>query len=120
MAQHLVDADLVPVRIVVSSAVRTQETVARMRAVFGDVETIVEPDLYLASTVFIKDIVEAHMREVSPLMVVGHNPAMEMLASSVSQELVVFPTAALAHIEVEPDAPPRLVAVWRPKELPAP
>lgn len=118
MAQHLVDMDLVPVRIVVSSAARTRETVRRMLDVLGDVEVVIESSLYHSSPATIKGVVEAHVADVSPVMIVGHNPGMEMITSSVAQALIPFPTAAVAHIQMSPGAPPVLVDVWRPKELP--
>ena len=117
MADHLVAAGLVPARIVVSSSARTRETVRRMLDVLGDVEIVVDPDLYHASPADIKGVVEAHIQDTTPLMVVGHNPGMEMLASSVAQALTPFPTAAVAHIRIGPDGPPVMVDVWRPKEL---
>ena len=119
MAQHLVDAGLVPTRIVVSSAKRTRETVERMMDTLGGAEILVEPALYLASPATIKEIVETQMAECSPVMVVGHNPGMEMVVSSVAQALIPFPTACVAHLHFEPGQPPQMRNVWRPKELPA-
>jgi phosphohistidine phosphatase len=116
MAQILLDADLRPARILLSSSERTRETVRRMMEVFGAVDIVVEPDLYLASPETIKGFIETHAQHSQPLMVVAHNPGMEMLVSSVAKALTPMPTAAIAHIRLEKSGPPSMVQLWIPSE----
>ena len=119
MAQLLFDNNLVPKLILVSSSVRTQETVERMLPILGSVTVRVVPELYHAMPMTILKVLDEHGRDADPLMVVGHNPGMETTVSNVAGTIVPFPTGAIAHLVMQPHFPSRVVSVWRPKELPA-
>ena len=119
MAQILVESDLVPQLILVSSSVRTQETVDRMLPILGPVEVKVIPELYHAMPMTILKVLDQHGKGADPLMIVGHNPGMETTVSNVAGNIVPFPTAALAHVVLTPHEASEVLAVWRPNELPA-
>ena len=119
MAQILVENDLVPALILVSSSRRTRETVERMRPILGDVTVKVVPELYHAMPMTILKVIDEHGRGATPLMLVGHNPGMETTVSNVAGNIVPFPTGAIAQIQLTPNEPSEVVAVWRPNELPA-
>ncbi|MEK6234299.1 MAG: hypothetical protein N2C14_06280, partial [Planctomycetales bacterium] len=63
--------------------------------------------------------------DVSPVLVVGHNPDMEELVCMLTGEQATFPTAALARIdlpidswsELVPETDGALIDLWRPREL---
>ena len=119
MAQVLVDNNIVPKLILVSSSVRTRETVERMLPVLGAVEVQVVPELYHAMPMTILKVLDEHGRDADPVMVVGHNPGLETTVSNVAGNIVPFPTGAIAHIVMKPHFASQVLAVWRPKELPA-
>jgi phosphohistidine phosphatase len=82
-------------------------------------------ELYLAES---QDYVE-ELRQVADkhtrVLVVGHNPGLEMLIEALTDEATAMPTAALAQIELsvkhwrdlDLSTKCRLVNVWLPKEL---
>ncbi len=119
MAQVLFEHNLVPDLVLVSSAVRTRETVDRMLPILGAVEVLVLPELYHAMPIAILKVLDEHARSADTVMVVGHNPGMETMVSNVAGNIVPFPTGAIAHIVMKPHHASQIVAVWRPKELPA-
>ena len=119
MAEILVESDLVPQLILVSSATRTQETVERMLPILGSVEVKVIPELYHAMPMTILKVLDQYGKNVDPLLIVGHNPGLETTVSNVAGNIVPFPTAALAHVVLRPNEASEVVAVWRPNELPA-
>jgi len=119
MAQVLVESDLVPSRILVSSAARTQETVERMLTILGPVPVVVIPKLYHAMPMTILQILKEHGQGADPLLIVGHNPGMETTVSNIAGNIVPFPTGAIAHAVVTPNESSKVLAVWRPDELPA-
>jgi phosphohistidine phosphatase SixA len=68
----------------------------------------------------VRQVADEHRR----LLVVGHNPGLEMLIKALTGEATVMPTAALAHMELalqhwrdlNKNTECKLVNVWRPKE----
>ena len=119
MAEILVENELVPELILVSSSARTRETVERMLPILGSPEVRVLPELYHAMPMTILKVLDEHGNGADPIMVIGHNPGLETTVSNVAGNIVPFPTAAVAHIVLKPHEASEVVAVWRPKELPA-
>lgn len=124
----LLEQGLVPERILSSTARRALDTarrVANAAGYEGEIETRAElyhaePQTYLEAVADLPDALGC-------VMVVGHNPGMEMLVSHLAGRYERFPTAALAHLSLEieawhaapavrPDAA-RLEGLWRPREL---
>ena len=93
----------------------------------GDTEIRYLSELYMAEP---EDYLAAVRRvggEAQPVLVVGHNPGLEMLLQSLTDEWHRLPTGALARIdlpidtwkdlaELEPGSGV-LAGLWRPKEL---
>lgn len=129
IGQLLKDQDLLPDLILSSTAARAQTTarkVARASGYLGDIRLTRElyesgPETYLA---LLQAVADDHQR----VLVVGHNPDLEMLLEHLTDEAEILPTAALALVELSithwqelnDNTEGRLVRVWRPKELAAP
>ncbi|MCG8467063.1 MAG: histidine phosphatase family protein [Gemmatimonadetes bacterium] len=126
MGQHLVDEDLVPTRILTSSAVRALSTAELAASELGEeVEIEVTRDLYLASPHTYVDVIEELAGDHDRVMVVGHNPGISALVTVLSGACEEMPTAALAAVELDIDdwselgraGEGSLLGFWRPKAL---
>lgn len=126
MGRLLREEDLVPDRIVSSTAVRARATAELVAGELGCRETVeFSRDLYLASVPDIIRVLGNAGGDASRLLVVGHNPGLEELVAALTGGFAALPTAALAQISLEVDAwsnltestPTRLVNLWRPREL---
>lgn len=113
----------VPGLVVCSPALRTRQTWDRLAAVLPGVDGIEvwpEQGLYAASADGVLDVIGATPDEVQTLMVVGHNPAVQDVAASLTGVAdLAFPTCAIAVVGVQSWA--RLVpgagtadALWTP------
>ena len=127
MGRFLAERDLVPDRIVSSTAVRAHSTAELAAAEFDrEVEIETTSDLYHASPDAYVDVVEAMGGAEERLMVVGHNPGITSLVWQLTGEGEYMPTAALAAVELEIDdwselgstGRGYLAGFWRPKALP--
>ncbi len=127
MGRFLVERDLVPDRIVSSTAVRARTTAELAAAEFGEaVEIETTYDLYGASPDGYVEVAEAMGGTAERLMVVGHNPGITSLVWHLTGEGEYMPTAALAAVELDIDdwselgsaRRGRLTGFWRPKALP--
>ena len=128
MGRLLVERDLVPERIVSSTAVRARTTAALAASEFGgerEVEIETTGDLYHASPDAYIEVVEAMGGAEERLMVVGHNPGITSLVRHLTGEGEYMPTAALAAVELDIDEwselgtarRGRLAGFWRPRAL---
>ena len=128
MAAWLDARDLLPERILSSTAERAHDTALRLVAESALDPAVIEraPDLYHAGP---EDYVRRLRRQpddVERILVVGHNPGLEMWVEDLSGRWERMPTAAVAYLELPIDTwadlseetEGRLHAVWRPKELP--
>jgi phosphohistidine phosphatase len=125
MGRLLVEQGLVPDLILSSTAVRARTT-AELVADECEPPPSIDylPSLYGAGP---HDYLEAASEtgcDGERIMVVGHNPGVELLVTIVAGVRERMPTAALAHIQLDidrwedaVDAQGRLVSLWRPKEL---
>ncbi len=127
MGELLIEEELVPQLIISSTAKRalkTTELVAEACQYDGEVQP--EPGLYGAGPVgyirILQEVPDVYQR----IMVVGHNPGLEVLLEVLTGEAKWLPTAALAHIELPIDKwaeireyiGGKLVELWEPKKLP--
>ena len=117
IAEVIHQEGLVPERIIVSSARRTRETVERILEQLGSLPVVEEPRLYMATPSTVKELIEDHSHEVSPILIVAHNPGMQTIVSSMAGVLVPFPTASLAHVVLTDGEAPVVKAVWRTSDL---
>ncbi|KFN50683.1 SixA phosphatase family protein [Arenimonas composti] len=72
-----------PARVVVSSARRARETVEQALAALGYVEVREDARIYDATPGRLLQVLDDH-REISPLLLVGHNPGFEQLVALLS------------------------------------
>lgn len=128
MARWLARHHMVPDRILASTARRVQETVAGMLPCWDAAPAVLwSGDLYHASPEAILRHLASDGGEDSTVMIVAHNPGLELLVGTLAGEMIPFPTAAMAIFAVRGEnwAQPidrkkaRLIAVQYPKELPA-
>lgn len=128
MGALLADEGIVPDLILTSTARRAWDTARRVAAAAGFVGEI-EPreELYLAPPQAYLDALADVAESIGRVMVVGHNPGLEQLVSDLAGAYEVFPTAALAHVELgigawreAPAVTPaqaRLLHLWRPRDF---
>lgn len=130
MGQLLRDEGLWPDLILSSTARRARRTAELMVAdpdddtPDDDTEIRYLSELYLADPADCLAAVRRVGGEAQCVLVVGHNPGLEMLLQSLTDEWHRLPTAALARVELAIDAwkdlEPRggeLAGLWRPREM---
>lgn len=134
MGTYLVEERLIPDRVLCSSSARTRETWRRAAMETGrNIPVEYLESLYEASTGTILSEIAKLDDDVLYVLLVGHNPSMEMAADRLIGDGVAdarrrlaekFPTAALAVIDVElaswSDLQPgcgRLLRFVMPKDL---
>ncbi|MCB0045647.1 MAG: histidine phosphatase family protein [Caldilineaceae bacterium] len=124
----LAERELVPDLILSSSARRAHDTVELVAEHSGYVrDPVWGSSLYLGGHQAYLDSILTTADEVDRLMVVGHNPDVEMLVEALTGEFETMPTGALAQIELpidhwnqlQADGGNRLVTIWRPRNLAA-
>ena len=106
MGRRLARRGLVPERLVVSSAVRAQQTAELLATAMGlDEDAIVtDPRAYGADAEDWLDIIQELPDELQRVGIVGHNPALhELAAHLVDLRVDKFPTAAVVHAGFEID-----------------
>ncbi|MDP9302547.1 MAG: histidine phosphatase family protein, partial [Actinomycetota bacterium] len=97
-----------PELVLCSSALRTRETLGRILPGLGPELTVrIEPSVYSFDADALFHRVQEVPADVGSLMLVGHNPAMQELASLLAADgdrldelRKGFPTAALAELDV--------------------
>ncbi len=136
MGRLLAAEGLMPDLVVCSTAVRARQTLEGLAAGggLGEAAVVHEASLYLASPGTILAVARAAVGdaggEPERVLLIGHNPGMEELASRLAGRFVRFPTATVAVCDLatidwaDLDAGrgvARVTAVraFRPKELPA-
>jgi phosphohistidine phosphatase len=133
LAEHVRTAEIQPDLVLCSSSRRTQET---LEGVSPPGERLIEPELYAASAHEVLERLRRVPEDIGSLMVVGHNPAMQMLVlhlaapgddrSPLDTVERKFPTGAMATLSFDcawselGQGDARLVGFVRPKALPVP
>jgi phosphohistidine phosphatase len=127
MGAWIAERRLTPDLIVSSTARRARKTASEVARASGCERPVALRDaLYMAGPATLLDALHDAPDDCETVMLVGHNPGVEELASLLAGRSVVMPTAALAHIRLdierwcELDASSRgeLVAYQKPRELP--
>ena len=106
IAEHLVEAGIMPDLVLCSSALRTRETLELIEPALGAGPPVrLEAELYGASAETLLGRLRAVPETVASVMLIGHNPGLQELAlvlASTGAELerleTKFPTAALATL----------------------
>ena len=126
MGELLLELNLVPDKIICSTAVRARDTAARVAERSGFRGTTQWTDsLYLAEPGDILRVLTEVEDTVARAMIVGHNPSLEELLTVLTGRDLAFPTAALAQVDIDInhwsqiDSPPpaTLIDLWLPREL---
>lgn len=111
MAAYLAAEGLIPDRVLVSPARRTQETWDLVRPALGTVPDETVPQIYEAPVSRLLDVVHAIPDEVATALMIGHNPGFQDLARLLSKPgearralTKKYPTAAITVIDLPVDA----------------
>lgn len=101
MAKRLREEGYLPDLVLISSARRTQQTAEALQNVYGGhLQLVTEPMLYEASPADYRLVIRRVDDAVSHLMMIGHNPTIEQMASMLSGREVTMPTAAYIRFEI--------------------
>ena len=126
MGQLLADEGIIPDHVLCSTAKRTRQTAKRaLKAAGYGGEVTFREELYHASAAEIMQEVARVSDDVERLLVIAHNPGMEVLTGRLTEVYHRFPTGALMHVRYEDldtwrSAPGRqatLLGVWLPRML---
>lgn len=126
MGQLLIDRELLPQKILCSSAVRARQTAEALRDSVDYLSDIEYLDrLYLSEADEYLSVLREIPDELERVMVIGHNPGMETLLQILSGRIEALPTAVIAHLvlpisqwsQLNGDTEGELIEIWRPKEL---
>ncbi len=116
-----------PDKIISSTATRARQTAERAALACAYTgEILYTHDLYHASPAAYRAVAQALGGEADCLMLVGHNPGLEMLVAQLCGREEALPTASIVYLtlpvvqwhEWEAESVGQLAAVWRPKALP--
>ena len=127
MGELLIEKELVPQLIISSTAKRalkTTELVAEACQYDGEVQP--EASLYQAGPMGHIGVLQQVPDSYQRIMIVAHNPGLEVLLEVLTGQAVWLPTGALAHVELPIDTwaeireyvGGELVNLWEPKKLP--
>ncbi|MEW5986102.1 MAG: histidine phosphatase family protein [Chloroflexota bacterium] len=129
IGQLLRQEQLLPDRIVTSTAVRAMKTAEAVADASGYGETITATRaLYQADPPAFVAVLRALPDSCQSVMLVGHNPGISEFLEELTGESEPMPTAALAHVSLPLDkwadlkqrTKGKLVALWRPRDLRGP
>lgn len=101
LGEKLQAREMVPERVLCSTAVRAYQTLQGMMQVFSQYsatklpEVLYFEELYLAKPETIEEVVLANHGGKSKVLCIGHNPGMEHLASNLAGEYLEMKTAHL-------------------------
>jgi len=127
MGLFIQEKELIPQRILCSSARRSVQTAQLFCETCGCPDTVeVLDELYMAEAETYIRALQNLPDELERVMIIGHNPGLEFLLQMLSGELVSLPTSVIAHLtlpiqhwsELNDHTEGSLIEVWKPKELP--
>jgi phosphohistidine phosphatase len=102
--EWLLSQRLIPDLVLCSPSCRTRQTWDRLAAALGtgrDIEVRYDARLYLADDDDTLDVIGQTPDDVRTLLIVGHNPAAQQVASTLTGRADLhFPTTAIAVIEL--------------------
>ncbi len=122
VADHLGELQPAPVIILSSAAERARGTAEILRAGAEDADLRLEAELYGADPATWIQHLQALGDQVAAVLLVGHNPGLELLATELTGARVGFLPATLAHIQLQitswqdlvADGTGRLIQIWTP------
>jgi phosphohistidine phosphatase len=105
IARHLREQGIEPELVLCSTARRARETLERIEPAVGTPVVRFEPELYGASAGGLLDRLHGVPEPVGSVMLIGHNPALQLLALDLARPALVlreleakYPTAGLATL----------------------
>jgi phosphohistidine phosphatase len=98
ISSFLHDHNVIINKAIVSTATRTQQTSAFIKNI-SEIEN--SRLLYEATLSDILNIICNQSADTSTLLIIGHNPTLSFLASSLSQDHINIPTAGLVEFPLE-------------------
>lgn len=129
MAALLVDNELIPQRILSSTAVRARATVDAIISATGFSEPVTfldsfymaEPDVYIKEVAALPDDIER-------VLIIGHNPGLEGVLQILSRQIESLPPAGLVYLalpishwsDLNDGVEAELVNFWKPRDLKEP
>jgi phosphohistidine phosphatase len=125
MGKLLKEKDLIPDKIISSTAVRAADTAAIVAEKTNFKKEVEYLDkLYMAEGATILEIIQMQPQDVNVLLVIGHNPGMEALVQALNKKVDSLPSAAIAYFQAEikswmelnKDAQVKLKKVWQPRD----
>ena len=126
MGELLAREELTPDLIITSSAERALAT-AEMAALHSgyEQELVVTRELYHADPESYLTVLREKGNAHNRVLVVGHNPGMEVLLEELTGGYQRMPTASLARVDLPidswadftEDVEGKLIEIWRPKEI---
>ncbi len=126
MGQWIAEQNAVPDLIVSSTAKRAVSTLKKAVWTMGSAgESYYDESLYLASPKAYCQAVRRYAKAHQRVMIVGHNPGLELLVRNLTGEDRALPTAALADIRLDIESWQDLKSkttgalrhLWLPREL---
>ncbi len=126
LGQQLLDQDLVPQLIISSTAKRARATTKRIAEGAGYAgEIVLEHELYHAGPMGYIRTLQSLDNGLQRVMIVGHNPALEVLLEVLTGEAKWLPTGAMACVNLPVDTWPEVqeylkgevVCLWTPREM---
>jgi phosphohistidine phosphatase len=126
MGSRVLDRIGSPDFLIASDAVRAQRTAELFAGAIGTTAPIArEPAIYEADAAALLNVIHAFPNGVTCAVLVGHNPGVAELTGVLSGQMPShFPTAAVAHLEVDVESwdevaagGGRLVEIYMPKGL---
>jgi phosphohistidine phosphatase len=127
MGMILCDRELIPQRILCSTALRARQTAEAIIKVTGfQGDAIYLDRLYMAEVEEYIAVLRELPDNIERVLVIGHNPGLETLLQLLSGQIESLPTAVIAHLalpihqwtELNSEIIGELVDIWRPKEIP--
>jgi phosphohistidine phosphatase len=103
VGQYLLENDLVPQWTVSSPACRAHRTAALVLEACGGGKPVLDRRLYLAPPAIIATVAGETPDDTQRLLLVGHNPGIEMLVSQCAHEAIEMKTAHLAVFQFDGD-----------------
>lgn len=127
MSKLLADNELVPQRILTSTAERSRQTVdAVLEATSFNGEVSFLDALYMAEPEIYLELLSLMPDDLERILVIGHNPGLEGLLQILSGRVESLPTAAIAYLSLPihswkeirtHEEPGELIALWTPHDL---
>ena len=105
VAKFIKDCHPLPSKIISSNARRTIETVKiLLEKNKWDSEILnVDKELYLASAILLTEKIQSQSESINDLIIVGHNPGLSELSSSLLKQSIYLPTSGCVSLNINLD-----------------